>query len=257
MLSVLSELRKNRILVGLPEQERRIVLSSADLVPLHLADRIESPGEPIEYLHFPTDSAISFTDILDQEHIVEVALTSKEGCSGSTLLQGNARSTCMAIVQIPGQAIRVRGSVLQDNESRIPYMKSTLARYNLMILRHAVISVGCNRFHEPALRIARWLKTHWYRTGLESFPFSDAFMAAQAGVDPKTVSTVFNDMESRGIIKRARNNVTILQQEALTEWSCACYLSAKQATEEYLKDLVDIARHHGSSTNSDVGEPME
>lgn len=234
-----------------------MILPSADLVPLHLGDRIETPGEPIQYLHFPTDSAISFTDVLDQEHIVEVALTSKEGCSGSTLLQGNPRSTCMAMVQIPGMAIRVRGSVLQENESRIPYMKSALARYNLMILRHAVISVGCNRFHEPPLRIARWLKTHWYRTGLASFPFSDAFMAAQAGVDPKTVSTVFTDMETRGIIKRARNNVTILEQEALTEWSCVCYLSAKQATEEYLKDLADIARHHGGSTNPDGDAPLQ
>lgn len=257
MSSVSTELPKNRILAGLPQEERSILLSSAELVPLHMGDILETPGEPIQYVHFPTDSAISFTDRSDQQHVVEVTVTAKEGCSGSTLLQGNARSTCMAMVQIAGIAIRVRGSTLQDNESQIPYMKAALARYNLAILRHAVISVGCSRFHEPPQRIARWLKAHWYRTGLESFPFSDEFMAAQAGVDPKTVSAVFTDMHRRGIIKRTHNNVTILQQEALSEWSCVCYVSSKQATEEYLKDLAEIARRHGGSTNPDGGGPLQ
>ena len=136
-------------------------------------------------------------------------------------------------------------------------MKAALARYNLAILRHAVISVGCSRFHEPPQRIARWLKAHWYRTGLESFPFSDEFMAAQAGVDPKTVSMVFKDMDRRGLIRRTHNNVTILHQEALAEWSCVCYVSSKQATEEYLKDLAVIARHHGGATNPDGRAPLQ
>ncbi len=257
MADVVSELPKNRILSGLPEQERSILLPSAELVPLHMGDVIENPGEPIQYLHFPTDSAISFTDRLDQEHIVEVTITSKEGCSGSTLLQGDDRSTCMAMVQIAGTAIRVPSSVLRENESRIAYMKEALARYNLMIMRHAVISVGCSRFHEPPQRIARWLKAHWYRTGLASFPFSDEFMAAQAGLDPKTVASVFTDMDRRGIIRRTHNKVTIVDQDALSQWCCECYASTKQATQEYLQALAEIAHAHGGHTNPDGREPLQ
>ena len=257
MPDVVSELSKNRILSGLPEQERAILLPVAELVPLHMGDVIENQGEPIQYLHFPIDSAISFTDMLDQEHIVEVTITSKEGCSGSTLLQGDNRSTCMAMVQIAGMAIRVPSSALQQHQPRIPFMKAALARYNLMIMRHAVISVGCGRFHEPPQRIARWLKAHWYRTGLKSFPFSDDFMGAQAGLDPKTVASVFSDMNRRGIIKRTHNSVTIIDHDALSQWCCECYASSKEATQEYLKALAEIARAHGGQTNPDGGEPLQ
>ena len=257
MTSVLTELPNNRILAGLPEEERAILLPVAELVPVHMGDVIESPGEPIQYLHFPTNSAISFTDRVNHDHLVEVTITSKEGCSGSTLLQGDDRSTCMAMVQIAGTAIRVPSSALQANELRLPYMRAALARYNLMIMRHAVISVGCSRFHQPPQRIARWLKAHWYRTGLESFPFSDDFMSAQAGIDPKTVSGVFIDMNRRGIVRRTHNNVTILDQEALSQWSCECYGSTREATQEYLKALAEIARAHGGSTSPDGREPLQ
>ena len=202
MPSVITELPKNRILAGLPEHERTILLPAAELVPLNMGDVLERPGEPIEHLHFPTDCVISFTDRLDQDHLVEMTMTSIEGCSGSTLLQGDDRSSCMAMVQIAGTAIRVPSSTLRKNQSRIPYMNAALARYNLMIMRHAVVSVGCTRFHEEPQCIARWLKVHWYRTGLGSFPFSDDFMAAQAGADPKIVSEVLKNMDRKGIIKK-------------------------------------------------------
>ena len=257
MPSLMTELPKNRILAGLPEQERTILLPVAELVPVHMGDVIENPGEPIRYLHFPTDSVISFTDMLDQEHVVEVTMTSKEGCSGSTLLQGDDRSTCMAMVQVAGTAIRVPSSTLQEHQSRIPYMKEALSRYNVMIMRHAVISVGCGRFHEPPQRIARWLKAHWYRTGLESFPFSDEFMGAQAGVEPKIASQVLSDMDRKGIIRRTHNNVALLDHEALSQWSCECYALCNDATEDYLKALAGIARAHGGATNPKGGEPLQ
>lgn len=150
-------------------------------------------------------------------------MSSMEGCSGLTLLQGDDRSSCMAMVQIAGTAIGVPSSTLRENQHQIPYMNAALARYNLMIMRHAVVSVGCARFHEKPQRIARWLKVHWYRTGLGSFPFSDDFLAAQAGADPKMVSEVLNDMHRKHIINKTRKKVALLDQDALSQWCCECY----------------------------------
>jgi DNA-binding transcriptional regulator YhcF (GntR family) len=82
-------------------------------------------------------------------------------------------------------------------------------------------------------------------------------MAAQAGVDPKTVSSLFSDMDRRGIVKRSRNKVAILDQEALGQWCCECYAWAKESTAEYLKALAEIARAHGGQTNPDAGEPLQ
>lgn len=48
--------------------------------------------QPIRFLHFPVDAAISVTDMRDEQHIVEVSVTGKEGCTGASVVQGSDRS---------------------------------------------------------------------------------------------------------------------------------------------------------------------
>ena len=82
-------------------------------------------------------------------------------------------------------------------------------------------------------------------------------MAAQAGADPKIVSQVLKDMDRRGIIKKARNHVAILDHEALSLWSCECYALCEDDTQAYLEALTAIAQAHGGSTNPDGREPLQ
>ena len=131
---------------------------------------------------------------------------------------------------------------MKDRLFRLPYLRAALARYTLLLLRHSIISVGCSQFHTPAQRLARWLKAHWHRTGLEVFPFTSDFLAAQAGIDSKTAAEVLDDFQREGIIKRTLRNVKITNQEALTKRACYCFELAKEATDEYVLSLPDIAR---------------
>ena len=62
MLSVLEALPKNRILAGLPTGELAFLLRSFEVVQVYLGDIIDKAGEPIGYLHFPIDAAISMYD---------------------------------------------------------------------------------------------------------------------------------------------------------------------------------------------------
>jgi hypothetical protein len=237
----------NRILAGLPRPERDIVFPSSEVVQLNLGDIVDEIGEPVRFIHFPLNAAISMTAMEANKHMVEVALTGKEGASGSSVVQGGERSMCTAMVQIPGTAVRVRSPAIIGEMSHLPYLGAALARHNLLLLRHAVISVGCSSYHTLPQRLSRWLKAHWYRTGIESFPFSAQFLSAQVGVeDPQLVADVLEDFQRRGIVKTGRNNVTITDHEALTQQACECFDLAKTATDEYLQDLAHIAKTHGS-----------
>lgn len=241
-------MQENRILAGLPRGERDIVLPVCEVVRMNLGDIIEEAGEPIRFLHFPLDAAISVTALEAHQHMVEVALTGKEGASGSSVVQGGDRSMCTAMVEIPGTAVRVRSAAVIGEMPRLSYFRAALARHNLLLLRHAVISVGCSSYHTLPQRLSRWLKAHWYRTGIESFPFSEQFLSAQVGVeDPALVGEVLEDFQRRGIVKTGRNHVTITDHEALTRQACECFDVAKQATDEYLSDLAQIAETHGHS----------
>lgn len=94
--------------------------------------------------------------------------------------------------------------------------------------RHAVVSVGCNRFHSHRQRLARWLKAHWDRTGLDTFPFTMAFLAAQVGLDRDTVTEVVEDLQRHGIVDKAHRTITITDHEGLTGACCECWLFAKK-----------------------------
>lgn len=189
-------LEKNRILRNLPLFERQLIIPSCELIELHFGDIIEEAGGPIQFLYFPIDSAISMTNVQDQEHIVEVTVTGKEGCSGASIVLGDNRSPYKVMVQVNGAAIRIATSKVVDRLSRLPYLTAALTRYNVLVMTLAVISVGCSQFHSPAQRLARWLKTHRQRTGLESFPFSSEFLASQVGVDSKIVTDRLVDFET-------------------------------------------------------------
>lgn len=242
VMTAAPEISTNRILAALPHQEREIISPHMELVEVHLGDIIDRHGEPIQHLYFPLRAAISITDILDERHTVEVTITGSEGCSGASVVQGSDRSVCMTLVQIGGPAVRVPAAALVSHLARLPYLQGALQRYNALLLRHAVISVGCNRFHSHRQRLARWLKAHEDRTGLESFPFTMEFLGAQVGLDRNTVTQVVDDLQRHGIVMKGHHTITITDHDGLTKACCECFALCKQATKEYLAALPDIAR---------------
>jgi hypothetical protein len=240
-------LTKNSILQGLPLSERQMIAPSCEIVEIHLGDIIEEAGRPIQFLHFPTNSAISLTNGQDQEHVVEVTVTGREGCSGASIVLGDNRSPCLAMVQISGTAVRFATSEVMDRLSSLPYLHAALARYNLLVMNLAVVSVGCSQFHSPGQRLARWLKAHWQRTGLESFPFSSDFLALQVGVDSAIVKECLANYKKQGIVDIGRNTVIITDQDGLEREACRCYTLAKRSVEEYVGALGGLSKSQSHS----------
>jgi hypothetical protein len=211
-------------------------------VEVHLGEIIDQPGELIQHVYFPLRSAISVTDILDERHTVEVTITGSEGCSGASIVQGSDRAVCMTLVQIGGPAIRVPAAALLSHLSHLPYLQGALQRYNALLLRHAVISVGCSRFHSNHQRLARWLMAHCDRTALKTFPFTMEFLGAQAGLDGNTVTQVVDDFQRHGLVMRGHHTISITDHDGLAKACCECFALCNQATEEYLAALQEIAR---------------
>ena len=58
----------NRILASLPQAERGLILSLCDEVGLRLGDTIDEVGEPVRYLYFPLDAAISVMGMRNEHH---------------------------------------------------------------------------------------------------------------------------------------------------------------------------------------------
>jgi len=242
--------KKNRILAGLPPSEGDLLLPHLSVQELHLGDTIEEAGKPIRFLHFAITAAISITNLETENRMVEVTVTGNEGCAGASIVLGSDRSPCMALVQIGGVALRTPARAVCDEVVRLPYLSAALMRYDLLVMRHAVISVGCSQFHSPSQRTARWLLAHWHRTGIRDFPFSDEFLAAQVGIRTKSVAEVLKDLEQQGVITKGRNRVTVVNTSEMEKRTCRCFFLAKDATEEYLSALTALAAKYSGTQNS-------
>jgi hypothetical protein len=241
------ELAKNDILARLPEAERDIVLPHCEVMEMFLGDSVTDIGSHIRFLYFPITAAISMTSVQDAAHMVEVTVVGKEGCVGSTVILGGDQSPSMGLVQIHGAAIRLSTSALMEHLARLPYLNAALARYNLLLMTLSVVSVGCSRFHSDAQRVARWLITHRHRTGLVTFPFSDAFLGAQAGVDATVISEVLDGYRREGLVTRRHNELTVMSPDILEAKSCRCFAEAKKAIDTYREKLDALRREHGGS----------
>lgn len=232
----------NRILAGLPAEECELIRQTLDEEELHLGDVIAQSGTAIKRLYFPVSSAISIVNDQDNGRIVEVTVIGNEGCSGATVVQGSEQSPSVALVQVGGRTMSLPTTSLMNQSHRLPYLSKALARYSLLLYRHSVISVGCSQFHAPSQRVARWLKAHWHRTGREAFPFTTTFFAAQVGLKEQIVSEVLAEFERKSIVRLARNEIVISNQELLAQRSCRCFELAKEATDDYVAALKDIKR---------------
>jgi hypothetical protein len=242
MLAVSEALSRNRILHGLPIAERNIVEQFLEVRAVHLGEILDRPDEAIRHLYFPVDAALSLMDIKDSAHSLDVALIGREGCSGASVAQGSDASPCLNIVEIDGWTVRMAALSLAEHLPKLPYMSAVLSRYNLLLMRQTVISVGCSQFHSGEQRIARWLLAHSHRAGLTVFPFTLEFLSAQVGLDTQLVRPIVETMQQRGLITKGANSIAICDQQALLQQSCACFQLAKDATDGYVEALTRLAR---------------
>lgn len=238
---------QNAVLAGLSSRERELINGSLQVRELHVGEVLDQPEKTIRFLYFPIEAGISVVTMEDKQHMVDITVIGKEGCSGSSVVQGNDKAPFMTLVEIGGSAMQVSTSDLKERLPQMPYLDAALARYNLLLLRHSGISVGCSQFHSAPERLARWLKAHWHRTGVESFPFSSDFLAAQAGLDPNTTAEILKNFEQEGLIEKGLRFVKIANQEGLKRRACQCFTRASEATDEYVRELSQIARSSGSA----------
>lgn len=228
---------RNRLLSSLPSRERKLLQPNLEAISLQTKDKINEAGSALRYIHFPIDSAISMMDMEQEGRVVEVAVVGKEGCTGFNVVQGLSRAPCRTIVQIGGSAFRLATTTVLSLLERLPFLQNAFTRFNDVLFRTAVISVGCSQFHSVEQRLGRWLLAHQHRTGLSSFPFTHNFLAEQLGVQRVTVTQALSSFQEEGIVRYGYGEVHLLNPPAMAKHSCKCFPKVKAIIEQYVKGL--------------------
>lgn len=95
-------------------------------------------------------------------------------------------------------------------------------------------SAACNRFHEVAQRLARWLLMSQDRTHSKSLHLNHEFLANMLGVRRSAISIAAASLQKQEIISYRRGEITILQTKRLEQASCDCYRTSLWSYQNHL-----------------------
>jgi CRP-like cAMP-binding protein len=213
---------ENRLLVALPKDEYHRLLPHLEKVSLPLRDILYEANGAIAHVFFPLTGVVSLV-IMDGGFTLEVGIIGNEGIVGTPVFLGADRSPTRAIVQIPGEALRMEAKVFQKEIERDGPLHGLVQRYTQAIINQISQSIVCNRRHSVAKRMCRWLLMSHNRVGADEFLLTHEFLAQMLGVRRPTVTAVAGTLQKAGLISYHRGRIAILDRKGLEAASCECY----------------------------------
>ena len=225
---------QNRLLAALPQEEYVRLEPRLENIPLAFKDTLYVPSRPIEYVYFPSNSVFSLITQMGNGAEIEVATLGNEGMLGLPVFLGSETTPLKAIVQIPGDALRMQVDVFKGEVIPGSSLHSLLQRYTQALFTQVSQSAACNCLHSVQQRFCRWLLMTYDRAGPSQFMLTQKFLALMLGVRRTGVSEVANRLQEEGLVRYSRGKMTILDPKGLESLSCECYRLVKQEFDRLL-----------------------
>ena len=152
-----ADLARSQILADLPSEETRRLLANMEIVRVHTNDILAEGGVPITHCYFPLDAVVTLVANLEEGSTVEVGLIGNEGLIGIRVILGRSTGAYLAVVQIPGNCLRIKSDLLRTEFKRGGVLQDRLLQYVRYMLAQVSQTAACNRMHLLEQRLSRWL----------------------------------------------------------------------------------------------------
>ncbi|HYO99053.1 MAG TPA: Crp/Fnr family transcriptional regulator [Pyrinomonadaceae bacterium] len=217
----------NRLLAHLPEDEFELLRPHMAQVQLELHTVIIEPHVPIRDNYFPLNALLSMVSVMEDGSAVECGSIGREGMSGIPVLLDAGETSMQTVVQIAGEAIRIKAEVLKEVYDRGGALKRILNRYMHTVVVVGSQSTACNRLHHIDRRLCRWLLMSSDGIGSDEVRITHEYLAVMLGVRRAGVSEAAAKLQEQNLISYSRGSIQILDRESLEELACECYRVVK------------------------------
>ncbi|MBD2309359.1 Crp/Fnr family transcriptional regulator [Chroococcidiopsis sp. FACHB-1243] len=225
---------KNRLLAALPVEEYEALFPHLEQISLTFKQSIYQSNEPLEYIYFPSHGIISLVVIMEDGGVVEAATVGNEGMVGLPVFLEADTIPSEALVQIPGNAMRMKADAFKAWVEQSQPLQKLLKRYTQVMMNSIMQTAACNRIHEIEQRCCRWLLMTHDRVGSDNFPLTQEFLAQMLGVRRPSVSVVASILQKAGLIRYSRGKIAILDRPGLESATCECHRVIKQEFDRLL-----------------------
>lgn len=224
----------NRLLAALPREEYERLSPHLELVRLPPGKILYNAGEIVRYAYFPRGGMVSLLSITEEGRTIEVGMIGNEGMTGVPVILRSGMAPYQVMVQLAGNALRIRGDALREAFNRGGTLQDLLLRYTHSLLIQVAQSAACNRFHTVEERLCRWLLVSRDRVQTDTIQLTQEFISHMLGVPRTSVTMIASALQKEGLIKYSRGRITLLDRRGLEAASCECYRRVREGISELL-----------------------
>jgi CRP-like cAMP-binding protein len=216
----------NRLLAGLPAQQRSRLTRACEQVELQAGDILMHPGTSLAHAWFPLDAVVSLR-IADMQHrqACDVALVGWEGMVGVPLVLGADSSALSATVMRRGAALRITAPALRQQLADCGPLQDRLHRYVHVSMTQLAQASLCTRYHVVDERLARWLLMTQDRIIQGALYATHDFLGSTLGVRRAGITRAAAGLQERELISYRRGVLNVTDRAGLQAAACACYAS--------------------------------
>jgi CRP-like cAMP-binding protein len=220
----------NRLLGRLPATDYERLRPHLKPVTLDLKQVLYPPRALMDFVYFPNRAVISILTVMEDGTAIEVAAIGNEGMVGLPVVLGVPTTPYQFIVQIGGEALRMRAQALYEQLGRNDSLRRLLALYHYFHLTQVSQGVACNGLHTVQQRCCRWLLTTSDQVQSRELPITHESLAQMLGVRRASVTEVLRPLQQQALIRTRRGSITIVNRKGVQAASCECY---RRIHEEY------------------------
>ena len=222
---------QNQLLAALPSEIQWRLIPAMQRVTLRALQPLCRANVPLDAVWFPLGGVASIMLTLESGESVEVATIGNEGLVGYPAVLALPASRLSAMVQVPGQALRMPLAAFQRALDEFPQFKRcTRAAAHHFVIHMARIA-ACNRVHSVRQRLSRTLLMTQDRVGAQEFELTHDVLAPSVGVRRPSVTIAAGELQARGCIGYRRGRVRVTSRTGLEAQSCGCYETMRRPSE--------------------------
>lgn len=226
----------NRLIDGLPAEERDKIFTRGEDVELAFGINVYERAQQIDFVYFPTTSLIAMVTKVNGHQPLEIGLIGNEGMLGVTGILGTWAAPLSTVVQNSGHALRISVDHFNQLIQECASFQRTLHRYLFMLITQFVQSAGCTHFHTIEPRLARWLLMTHDRTHADRFHLTHEFLADMLGVRRSGVTIAAGALQKKNLISYTRGQICIIDRNGLERAACECYAVLLKNYEQSMKN---------------------
>jgi len=234
LTSRFEEARANRLLELLPEEDFGRLSALLELIRFKPGEILYDSGDKIKHVYFPTNSIVSLFYTMKNGATAEMGMVGSFGVVGFPVFLGGKSAPHQAVVQIAGNAFRIKAKSLQEEFMRSGSLQRILLRYTQALITQIAQTAVCNRLHTFEQRFCRWLLLSHDRIKSDELLFTQEIISHLLGVRREGVTVAAGHLQNAGFIRYVRGHIYILDRRGLEANVCECYSVIKEEYERLL-----------------------